>query len=566
VSALLADKKNQLWVGTYRGLIRFSNGFPETNKGDVLLPGMLITSLKEDLDGSLVVGTFKGLFRLRDSTVEPITEKDGLSNNFILSVSIDSFGGVWVGTKAGGIDWVRGHQVIHASPNLGIPSYSVFSVLDDRRGQFWMSTNRGLLRVPSQDMYDLVTNSRKTENAVLLGKSDGMRSGECSGASQPPAGRTLDGTLWFATAKGFVHTHTNPSDQPFAVPATKPYISSLTVNESPLATSDELSLPAGPNDFAIQFGAVRLANPWQVQFRYKLEGYDRDWTTTWARHARYQHLAPGRYRFLVGARDAGQLWNGQVATLLVVQRPFFYQTSWFYLVVGLTVVGVVVLLFRWRLARLHQGLRLVMEERNRIAREWHDTLMAGLAAISWQLEATRERLIKNPGEATSFLDLARKMARHSQAEARRIIWDLQDSSESSGPLSEAVSSALKRLGATAEITPELRVNGVEASLSPLAVHHLVRICQEAVTNAVRHASPTSILVDLDYQPSTMTLSVKDNGRGFPSNKATVPGHFGLTVMEERARKLGGTLRVQSSPGAGTEIFVKVPVESGTASV
>jgi signal transduction histidine kinase len=276
-------------------------------------------------------------------------------------------------------------------------------------------------------------------------------------------------------------------------------------------------------------------------------------------------LAPGRYRFLVSARDAGQLWNDEVASLSVIQKPFFYQTSWFYLIMGVAIVGVVGLLFRWRLARLHQGLRLVMEERNRIAREWHDTLMAGLAAIAWQLEATRERLVKNPGEATSFLDLARKMVGHSQAEARRIIWDLQDGAESSGPLSEAVSSALKRLGATADITPELRVNGVEASLSPLAVHHLVRICQEAVTNAVRHASPTSILVDLDYQPSAMTLSVKDNGRGFPFNKPAVPGHFGLTVMEERARKLGGTLRVQSSPGAGTEIFVKVPVESGTAS-
>jgi ligand-binding sensor domain-containing protein/signal transduction histidine kinase len=555
ISALYSDRAGDLWVGTYNGLIRFPTGIPDQSNGKSFLPGMLITSIKEDRDGSILVGTFNGLYRIRESTVEQITQKDGLSNPFILSVSVDNSGGIWVGTKEGGIDFVRGRTAIHVPAESGIPSYPVFSVLDDGRDMLWISTTRGLVRVPTQQMHDLVNARRKTVDVLLLGRNDGMRSSECGGMSQPPATQTKEGALWFVTAKGFVHT--SGSQRP-AFPPVEPFVTGVTIENNATGAFDQVVLPPGAGELEVKFDAIRLANPSQLQFRYKLDGYDRDWTSTSARRALYQHLPPGDYRFLVSAHDAGQIWNEKFAEVGVVQKPFFYQAAWFYVLALFSLIALVVLLFRWRVARVKGRLKLVMEERNRIALEWHDTLMAGFAAISWQLEATRASIAGDSSQTTSSLDLARNMVRHCQTEARRIIWDMHDGPEPVGPLSQALTKALDGMTARLQTKTQLRVIGEERILWPLAVHHLTCICQEAVTNAARHAAPTNIQIVLEYQPTMMTLSVQDDGRGFQLADASLPGHFGLSVMEERAKKVGGTFEIRSTPNIGTEVFVRVP--------
>jgi signal transduction histidine kinase len=109
---------------------------------------------------------------------------------------------------------------------------------------------------------------------------------------------------------------------------------------------------------------------------------------------------------------------------------------------------------------------------------------------------------------------------------------------------------------------KLSVRGTEASLSPVMVHHLVCICQEAVANALRHAAPNRIQVGLEYSASWMVLSVSDDGKGFQHDGFAAPGHFGLSVMEERTRKIGGEIRIQSAAGSGTQVRVQVPVPQG----
>ncbi len=561
ISAVLCDRNGRLWVGTYKGLIRYASGYPGKTKGEIFLPDKLITAIKEQRDGSIIVGTFSGLYILKDSIAQSITKEDGLSNSFVLSVSVDSAGGVWIGTKAGGVDFVRGAKAMHLPLESGIPPYPVFSVLDDERGSLWLSTTRGLLRVPIDEMQELVAGKRRTLDVVLFGKNDGMRSSECGGASQPPATRGKDGTLWFATAKGFVHTE--GYTQPLSIPVPKAFVENFSVDNVVTGATDRLSLAPGASDLEFQFDAIRLSNPDQVQFRYKLDGYDRDWTSPRGRHAHYRHLPPGHYRFLVSARDTGMPWNNGITTIEVEQKPFFYQTFWFYVLIALVFAGVIAALFRFRLAQVKARLGMVVEERNRIAREWHDTLMADFAAISWQLEATEEQFANQPATAPSSLELARNMVRHCQAEARRIIWDLRTEPEPMGPLSEVLSRELSAVHGKPDLAARLHVSGEETSLSPAAIHHLACICQEALTNAVRHASPNAIDVNLEYQTARLVLAIKDDGRGFPQAdpKVLTNGHFGIVVMQERARKLGGWLRVQSSPGAGTEVRVDIPTKA-----
>jgi ligand-binding sensor domain-containing protein/signal transduction histidine kinase len=556
VSALLSDKHGGLWVGTYTGLLHYADAIPAKDKGTLLLKDKLITCLAQSDDGAVLVGTSAGLFRVRGDEVRMV---EGLSHPYVLSISIDNARNVWVGTKGGGLDWLQGDHAFHLNTLNGMMGYTTFSVLDDGQGFLWMGTSRGIVRVRRQQLKELAQQKRKRLDYVLLGKADGMPSSECLGVAQPNSTRTRDGSLWFATAKGLVHSNPEGAILPAAHPA---QLTGVLLDDVSVATTDKLELSPGLEDLMFQFNSQNLANPAQMEFRYKLDGYDRDWTVTRSRGAHYRKLPPGHYHFLVEARNAGSAWNDTIASTAVYQQPYFYQAWWFYaLLCALTAAGAV-RLFHWRLVRAKGELGVVLEERNRIAREWHDTLMAGFAAISWQMETTARLLGSETSRAAKACELARNMVRHCQAEARRILWDLRENQEATGPLSSALSNALRPLSAKQGIDMQLQVEGQEVALAPGFIHHLVCIGQEAVTNALRHAVPNIISVHLQYHADWLSLSVKDDGCGFRTSDkhAELHGHFGIPVMEERARKLGGSLRVETSAGNGTEILVHVPFQ------
>jgi signal transduction histidine kinase/ligand-binding sensor domain-containing protein len=556
VSALLSDRSGGFWVGTYTGLLHYADGVPAKNKGILLLKDKLITCLLQIEDGSILAGTSTGLYRIRGNEV---LEIEGLSHPYVLSVSGDNAGNVWVGTKGGGLDWLQGNHAHHLDTMSGMVKSTIFSVLDDGRGFLWAGTSHGIVRVERRQLEELAQHKQNKLDYVLLGKADGMPSSECVGVAQPHSARARDGSLWFATAKGLVHT-----DPEAAVPApARPaQLTGISLGKISVDATDNLELSPGLEDLAFQFNSQNLANPAQMEFRYKLEGYDRDWTVTRSRSAHYRKLPPGHYRFLVDSRNAGSDWTDQVAAISVYQRPYFYQAWWFYALLSVVAIAGIVRLFRWKLTRAKGEMGVVLEERNRIAREWHDTLMAGLAAISWQMETTARLLGSENNAAARACDLARNMVRHCQAEARRILWDLRENQEANGPLSSALSNALTPLSAKEGVDMRLQVEGQEVPLAPGSVHHLVCIGQEAVTNALRHALPNLISVRLQYHADWLSLSVKDDGRGFRAadKLAALQGHFGIPVMEERARKLGGSLRVETSVGDGTEILVHVPFQ------
>lgn len=333
---------------------------------------------------------------------------------------------------------------------------------------------------------------------------------------------------------------------------------------SSLQRAADVSLPPGHPEIILFFDTVSpVQGP--VEFRYRLNDYDGDWTVTLNRIAHYRRLTPGDYTFEVQARLPGQAWGKQVALLPVHQQPFFYQTWYCYLLLLLGLIALAAQLLRQRDQLLKGQMGMVLEERNRIASDCHDTLMAGFAAISWQLEATA-KLFRDAGTvdtpAAQSCELARSMVSHCQAEARRIIWDLRDSEELTNVLSQALARAVTAHRLRDSIETSFEIEGEEIPIAPGAVHHLVCIGQEAVTNAIRHANSSSIAIRLKYESDALSLSIRDNGKGFQiSDPATRTGHFGIPVMEERARKLGGTLRLNTSIDAGTEVSVTVSFQA-----
>ena len=332
------------------------------------------------------------------------------------------------------------------------------------------------------------------------------------------------------------------------------------VDQASLQHGNSASVDAGSRDVIFFFAAAPLDGA-AIEYRYQLSGYDADWTVTNNRIAHYRRLTPGHFRFEVQAHRVGEAWSTSAAQLPVEQRPFFYQTWYFYLLLALGLALLAAQLLNQHDQLLKGQMGIVLEERNRIASDCHDTLMAGFAAISWQLEATA-KLFRDAGASTTpaanSCELARSMVAHCQAEARRIIWDLRDTEDLTDILSQALARAISGQRLRESVATTFDVEGDEIPIAPGAVHHLVCIGQEAVSNAIRHAEPSKIHIGLRYDSDSLSLTVRDDGHGFQlSDNATRTGHFGIPVMRERARKLGGTLYLNSSAHMGTEVMVTV---------
>jgi signal transduction histidine kinase len=247
------------------------------------------------------------------------------------------------------------------------------------------------------------------------------------------------------------------------------------------------------------------------------------------------------------------------------------QADCFYITLVVFAAAILIQHYRRRAQSVEAHVAALLEERGRMARDCHDTLMAGFTAISWQLDATAKMFRDAHQESTAAAkscEIVRTMVSQSEAEARRILCDLRDTAEANGSLSHALARTLRANHLCQSVTTTLNVEGAELPLAPECVHHLVCIGQEAVTNAIRHAEASYVQVQLRYESDCLNLSIQDDGRGFhTSGQGELRlGHFGIRVMEERTNKLGGTFSLRTKVGTGTEIMVRVPVRTVQPSV
>jgi signal transduction histidine kinase len=245
--------------------------------------------------------------------------------------------------------------------------------------------------------------------------------------------------------------------------------------------------------------------------------------------------------------------------------PAFYETLWFRLFAVLAVIALAWAVYHLRLRQERYRFAVVLEERARIAREIHDTLAQGFVGLASQLDAVAMAMPEPDGTpwavARQYLDLARKMARHSLTEARRAVMDLRASVLEGRDLATALNSGALMWTAGSGVEVEVDVSGERKTLPPDMEQHLLRIAQEAVTNVLKHAGASKIWVKLHMEAKKLFLRVADNGRGFEHQEpfSSQEGHFGLLGMRERAERLGGELHLASHPGEGTEVEVTVPL-------
>jgi signal transduction histidine kinase len=298
-----------------------------------------------------------------------------------------------------------------------------------------------------------------------------------------------------------------------------------------------------------------------VRYRYMLEGFDHIWTDAGSRRtAYYTNIPPGTYMFRVQAANNDGLWNTQGAALQFELQPHFYQTIWFYILLAVIAVALVLLLLKRRLLLAQREFSAVLGERNRIAREVHDTLAQGYVGISVQLEVLAELLRQRNVEAAARqLDTTRGHVREGLADARQSIWALrsQDSGEKTLPVK--VRRETEKAGGNG-LDAVFNVHGAYRPLPPGTEREFLRVAQEAIHNVKRHAGATHLFVQMEYGQAEVALEVRDDGCGFAAGeeRESPPGHYGLTGMRERAAAIGGTLDVTSEAGVGTMVRLRAP--------
>lgn len=562
VRAVYTDSRGRLWVGTVGGLHLFEGGrFRAFTTADGLSHNNVLFVF-EDGAANLWVGTPAGLNRLRDDgRFDVFTKKDGLGSDIVISAREASDGSLWFGAVGGGVARMRAGKFVSVTSAAGLGDDTVTTILEDDAGGLWMGSTRGVLRVSLKELNAFADGRARSVSCVTYGKADGLPTTDCSGGTQPAGWRSRDGRLWFPTSKGFAVVDPAALRRNELPPPV--VVESLVVDREPRPLgAGAVELQPGSRAVEFHFTALSFVDPSKVKFRYRLEGFERDWVEAGARReAFYTNLPPGTYRFLVLASNDDGVWNEQGAELRFTLRPYFYQTIWFYLSCALVAAGMMWVVHRVRVRQLRREFVAVLNERNRIARELHDTLAQGFTSVSMQLEAVSAKMGGGGEAAREHLNQARLLVRSSLAEARRSVRDLRSEWLDGGDLADALSGMARQLTAGADVRVEVSVTGTSRHLPEPVEKTLLRVGQEALTNAVRHASPASVRVRLDYEEARVRLEVCDDGRGFPSEASGRErgGGFGLRGMRERVEQAGGTLDVRSREGAGTEVSATLPL-------
>jgi signal transduction histidine kinase len=572
IRSLHADADGTLWIGTRRGVTQWSKsgdlnaGLMKTYTTANGLGSNLVGAMARDAHGDLWIATFAGLSRLHTGLLTNFTTANGLSSNVITAILARENGSLLIGTQDHGWNLWDGNRFTPVTEH-SLSGTTIHAILDDGRNHLWFATGTGLARCDCTGSMGPMQSANCT-HWLEFGSADGLRSRETAVNSHPSAWRTQDGHLWFATPKGLVEI--DPAHFPVNTVAPPVVVERFAVDDAEQELhAAGLKVPAGHNHFQFDYAGLSFVAPQKVRYRYKLEGFDHDWTDAGSRRtAYYTNIPPGHYTFRVQAANNDGVWNADGTALAFQLLPHFYQTVWFYILLALAAVGLVFLALKLRLLRAEREFRAVLGERNRIAREIHDTLAQGYVGISVQLEVLTELLRHNKvDKASTHLDTVRGYVREGLADARQSIWALRSQDTDEATLPVRMRRLVESNGGHG-LDAKFGIYGAYRPMPPGTESEILRIAQEALHNVKKHAGAASVKVQLEYRRNEIALEVRDDGRGFAAanNGAPLessPGHYGLTGMGERAAAIGGTLEVTSEPGSGTTVRMRAPAPGKT---
>jgi signal transduction histidine kinase/ligand-binding sensor domain-containing protein len=570
VFAVLEDRAGALWVGTNGGLNRYQDGVFTVFNTTEGLAHPRVQAILEDHAGTLWLGTLGGVSRFKDGVFANYTEREGLSSNHVRSLYEDADGTLWIGTYDSGLNRLKDGKITRYGTQEGLYNTGVFQILEDARGYFWLSCNRGLYRVSRQELNDYADGKLQTITSISFDKGDGMPSSECNGGFQSAGLKSRNGWLMFPTQGGLAVV--NPQTiraSPRPPPAV---IEDLILDRKSVPVGPKLEIQPGQQHLEIQYTGLSFIKPQLLRFKYQLAGLDNHWIEAGTRRvAYYPYLPPGAYTFTVVAANSDGVWNEVGTSLQIIVYPPFWRTRWFGALVSLAVLGLIFLAYEYRVLRLKRSQaaqedfsrRLIEsqeQERKRIAAELHDSLGQSLAII--KNRATLSLTSPSDHErALEQMDEISTAAAYAIDEVREIAYNLRPYQLDRLGLTKALEAMLKKTATANGLQLTFELDQIDGLLAQESEINLYRIIQESLSNILKHARATEAQVSIKKGPRELEVTVQDNGQGF--NPDALPGRepgaggFGLIGINERARMLGGRCAIDSAPGRGTSLTIKL---------
>lgn len=419
IRALYEDDKGNLWVGTDTGGVSsFNNAKFTTYTTNDGLSSNNITSLLGDLDGSLWIGTYGGgISRFKDGKFTNYTTKDGLLNDIVRCIFIDKTGVVWVGTL-GGLNQIKEGKLVSLneehfykkqffcfyndgeslwmSTDEGLIRYKdgkakiyttkeglfdnlAFGILETNN-TLWFSCNKGIYAIEKKEFDDYDNGLNKTIKCKAYGKSDGMPSSQCNGANQPACWKTKDNKLCFPTVNGLVIIDSQEVKLNELIPSVK--IEKVSLNDAAVDLYKEVSLPYSKDKLKFYFTCLSFIAPEKVKFKYKLEGFDQDWSkedTT--REVSYTNLSPGKYQFKAIACNNDGLWNmvGDSYSFLIL--PPWWMTWWAYGSYFFIGIAMIFGLVRFQTEKVRQKAKVALQKEKELSKLREAELRAETAEL-----------------------------------------------------------------------------------------------------------------------------------------------------------------------------------------
>jgi signal transduction histidine kinase/ligand-binding sensor domain-containing protein len=598
------DHHGRLWVGVDSELTFYQNGqFERVRRRDGTAAG-IVFAVTEDGDENIWALAGKKLLRVRSSAdgaqiVEELSSpqistafamaadpgggiwlgltngdlvrrRDGKSDTFagapsgdtaqIRGMQVGSDGSVLAATLQGLAVWKQGSRKL-LTAHSGLPCSEIYTLVKDDRNVIWLYTKCGLVTLTSAELNKWWTQPDYLVTHGVLDVFDGVQPGLTP--LQPQAAKSADGRLWFAndtTLQMVDPQHIAGNTLPPAV-----HVEGVTADGKSYEVQDQLRLPPLTRDLQIDYAALSYQVPEKVRYRYMLEGHDREWQDPEnRRQAFYNDLSPGKYRFRVIASNNDGVWNEAGATFDFQLLPTFYQTGLFRGLCAIALLSAAWALYLLRMRQITsqiQGeMRVRLGERERIARELHDTLLQSIQGLILRFQVATEKIPASE-PSRQMMEKALDRADQVMVEGRDRVRDLRSYSERGGDLSQALYEAGTELGQDSGLEFRVIVEGDSQGLHPIVRDEIYWIGHEALANAFTHAHAKHIEIEMTYDATELRVRFRDDGCGVATgilNAGGRPGHWGLPGMRERALKIGARVAMWSRPEAGTEIELRIP--------
>ena len=580
-TALLAARNNDLWIGGIAPhsiqclrsgrLIEFKSPSPINH----------VNAIAEDQKGNIWLGASGPAGLLMISGDQVFDRTSLIDNDPVQALCVTPDDTLWIGFRFNGIGRFKNGLFTMIRSAQGLNEDNISQIVSDGRGSLWFGSGHGIFKIQQVNLDDVADGKPGHINAIHFGGDESLPPLQARTGVSPSALRTKDGSIWMAMATALAIVHPERMRQQLVPPAI--YIQRVAVDDNTLAAAgnylnessqsiDEpqkspLKLQPGYRKLEFDFTALTFSAPDSTRFRYRLEGFDVNWSEpTELRNAGYPRLPAGNYRFRVIACNADGIWNEQGAEMAIAVAPFLWQTWWFQLTALIAFTTVLILLARyWSFRHLRARLLLAEQrgalerERARIARDIHDDLGCGLTKIALLSELMAQ---SSPDETNGHLRQIALTAKQQIKSLDETVWAIN-------PRNDTVVGLIDYIGHFA--VESLRAANIRCQIDlpedlpdrvvPAEVRHsLFLIVKEAINNVMRHAQATQVHICITISSDAMTLEIVDNGRGF-SFLPGYPGQDGLKNMEQRMRDIGGRFALNSSTTEGTRIRLNYPWSS-----